>query len=127
MTARRNASLPKIVCLVGIFRALTCGGWSYVTSTDNHHWHDVLMISYIVATLPWNAGCIALTRNPVALKYRKIFMAIFFGNLVPLIYFFIQHKVHRVAGGQFKLVQLLVSCYALLTRLPSSILNLRAV
>jgi hypothetical protein len=24
----------------------------------------------------------------------------FFGTLVPLVYFFIQHKVHRVAGGK---------------------------
>lgn len=59
------------------------------------------MISYLVATLPWTLGCIALSPkgNARALKYRKILAGSFFGTLVPLIYFFIQHKVHKVAGG----------------------------
>ena len=58
------------------------------------------MISYLVATLPWTIGCIALSpKNVTALKYRKVLAGSFFATLVPLIYFFIQHKVHRVAGG----------------------------
>jgi len=86
---------------VGIFRTLTCGGWTYVTSTDDHDWHDIFMISYLVATLPWTVGCLMLSpENPAAIKYRKIFGGAFFAMLVPLVYFFIQHKVHRVAGGQ---------------------------
>ena len=60
------------------------------------------MISYLVATLPWTLGCIVLSPkgNSKALKYRKFLAGSFFGTLVPLIYFFIQHKVHKVAGGQ---------------------------
>ncbi|KAF2835911.1 hypothetical protein M501DRAFT_941074 [Patellaria atrata CBS 101060] len=100
LTARPNSSLPKFVLGTGIFRTLTCGGWTYVTSTDDHDWHDIFMISYLVATLPWTLGCLALSpRNPTAIKYRKIFAGAFFGTLVPLIYFFIQHKVHRVPGA----------------------------
>lgn len=59
------------------------------------------MISYLVATLPWTLGCIALSpkSHPKALKYRKILASSFFGTLVPLIYFFIQHKVHKIAGA----------------------------
>lgn len=73
-----------------------------MTSTDDHDWHDIFMISYLVATLPWTIGCIALSpKNPTALRYRKLFAGSFFATLVPLIYFFIQHKVHRVAGGEF--------------------------
>ena len=73
-----------------------------MTSTDDHGWHDIFMISYLVATLPWTLGCIALSPkgNPKALKYRKLLAGSFFGTLVPLIYFFIQHKVHKIAGGQ---------------------------
>lgn len=72
-----------------------------MTSTDDHDWHDIFMISYLVATLPWTLGCLALSpRNAVVVKWRKRFAAAFFGTLVPLIYFFIQHKVHRVAGGK---------------------------
>lgn len=100
LTRRPNSSLPKFIAGVGIFRTLTCGGWTYVTSTDDHDWHDIFMISYLVATLPWTLGCVALSpKNPTALRYRKVLAGSFFGTLVPLIYFFIQHKVHRVAGG----------------------------
>lgn len=101
LTRRPNSNLPGIIAAVGLFRTFTCGGWTYVTSTDDHDWHDIFMISYLVATLPWTLGCLALSPpNPKAIKYRKILAGLFFGTLVPLIYFFIQHKVHRVAGGK---------------------------
>jgi ABC-type glycerol-3-phosphate transport system permease component len=101
LTARPNATLPKFVAAMGLFRTLTCGGWTYVTSTDDHDWHDIFMISYIVGTLPWTLGCIALSpSNGKAVKYRKYLASSFFGTLVPLIYFFIQHKVHKIAGGK---------------------------
>ena len=105
MTRKSGSSLAKFVAGVGIFRTLTCGGWTYVTSTDDHDWHDIFMISYLVGTLPWTLGCLALSpRNATALKYRKRLAGAFFGTLVPLIYFFIQHKVHKVAGGKFPFV-----------------------
>lgn len=101
LTAKPGSGLPKFVAIMGLLRTLTCGGWTYVTSTDDHDWHDIFMISYIVATLPWTLGCIALSPpNAKAIKYRKWLAGTFFGTLVPLIYFFIQHKVHRVAGGK---------------------------
>ncbi|KAL8289394.1 hypothetical protein RB597_001143 [Gaeumannomyces tritici] len=100
LTRARGGALAKFVGLMGVVRTLTCGGWTYVTSTDDHDWHDILMISYIVCTIPWTAGCIALSPpNPKAIRYRKYFCFGFFGTLVPLVYFFIQHKVHRVAGA----------------------------
>ncbi|GIJ87597.1 hypothetical protein Asppvi_006507 [Aspergillus pseudoviridinutans] len=103
LTARPNSTLPKIVAGVGLFRTFTCGGWTYVTSTDDHDWHDIFMISYLVATLPWTLGCLALSpNNRRALKYRKIMAGLFFGTLVPLVYYFIQHKVHKVAGAYTK-------------------------
>ncbi|KFZ13450.1 hypothetical protein V502_06600, partial [Pseudogymnoascus sp. VKM F-4520 (FW-2644)] len=100
LTARPGQKLPKFVAIVGIFRTITCGGWTYVTSTDDHDWHDIFMISYLVATLPWTLGCLALSPpNATTIKYRKIFGGAFFGTLVPLVYYFIQHKVHKVAGA----------------------------
>lgn len=103
MTARPNSSLPGFVAGAGLFRTLTCGGWTYVTSTDDHDWHDIFMISYIVATLPWTIGCVLLSPpNAKAIQYRKVIGSAFFGTLVPLVYFFIQHKVHRVAGGELE-------------------------
>ncbi|KAK7966801.1 Protein cwh43 [Apiospora aurea] len=99
-SAKPGKMLPKFVAGVGLFRTFTCGGWTYVTSTDDHDWHDIFMISYLVATLPWTLGCIALSpANPKAIKYRKYIATAFFGTLLPLVYYFIQHKVHRVAGA----------------------------
>ena len=104
LTKRPNSSLPAIVAGVGIFRTLTCGGWTYITSSDDHHWHDIFMVSYLVITLPWLAGCLALSPpNAKAVKYRKILAGLFVGTLFPSGYFFIQHKVHRVAGGMSSL------------------------
>jgi len=101
LSNRPDSRLPKFVAGVGAFRTLTCGGWTYVTSTDDHDWHDIFMISYLVATLPWTVGCVLLSPpNPKAVQYRKYFASAFFATLVPLIYFFIQHKVHRVPGGK---------------------------
>jgi len=100
LTSRRGSSLPKIVAAIGVLRTLLCGGWVYVTSTDDHDFHDIAMIGYLLCTLPWTLGVISLAPpNPRALKYRKAIAGTFFGSLVPLIYFFIQHKVHHVAGG----------------------------
>ncbi|KAK3317259.1 Frag1/DRAM/Sfk1 family-domain-containing protein [Cercophora scortea] len=100
LTARRGHVLPKAVATAGLLRTLTCAGWTYITSTDDHDSHDVLMISYLVLTLPWTAGCIALSPpNAKAIQYRRYLAGAFFGTLLPLIYFFIQHKVHRVAGA----------------------------
>ena len=100
LSSRPNSALPKIVAGIGVFRTFTCGGWTYVTSTDDHDWHDIFMISYLVATLPWTLGCVALSNNRRSAKYRKVMASLFFGTLVPLIYYFIQHKVHKVAGGK---------------------------
>ncbi|KAK6345131.1 hypothetical protein TWF718_007060 [Orbilia javanica] len=100
LTARPGASLPKFVAFTGVARTFLCGGWVYITSTDDHDWHDIFMISYLVLTLPWTLGCLATSPvNAKAIKYRKILASLFFGTLVPLIYFFIQHKVHKVAGA----------------------------
>ncbi|KAI7617325.1 calcofluor white hypersensitive protein, partial [Hortaea werneckii] len=97
---RKGESGAKWVAGVGVFRTLTCGGWTYVTSTDDHDWHDIFMISYLVATLPWTIGCLMMSPpNPKTIQLRKYLASAFFGTIVPLVYFFIQHKVHRVPGA----------------------------
>ncbi|SPN99184.1 related to CWH43 - putative sensor/transporter protein [Cephalotrichum gorgonifer] len=100
ITRRPGRTLPEFVAGMGLLRTLMLAGWTFVTSTDDHDSHDVLMISYLVLTLPWTLGCIALSPpNPKAVKYRKYLAGAFFGTLVPMIYFYIQHKVHRVPGA----------------------------
>ncbi|SCU91573.1 LAMI_0E06436g1_1 [Lachancea mirantina] len=82
--------------LVGLARTVTCGGWVYITSTDDHNTHDVFMISYIVLTIPWDTMIIRHSENK---KSKKLAMTAFFGTLVPLIYWFIQHNVHTRPGA----------------------------
>lgn len=100
LTARPNSVQPKILLISGILRTFTCGGWTYITSTDDHDWHDIFMISYLVLTIPWTVCGISLSHTgTTGLMYRKIFAGVFFGSLIPLVYFYIQHKVHHVAGA----------------------------
>ncbi|KAF8905015.1 Frag1/DRAM/Sfk1 family-domain-containing protein [Gymnopilus junonius] len=95
------SSLPTLVFLAGIVRTLSCGGWVYITSSDDHDVHDFMMILYIVCNLPWMVLGIATTpisRRSVR-KKRKFIAGLFFVTIVPLVYFFIQHKVHRIPGA----------------------------
>ncbi|CCH44178.1 putative membrane protein [Wickerhamomyces ciferrii] len=95
---RPNFGVFGVVC--GIIRTVTCGGWVYITSTDDHDAHDVFMISYIVLTIPWEYYVISSTPSRTNLKKFRLYTSLtFFTTLIPLIYFFIQHKVHRVAGA----------------------------
>ncbi|KAH3684004.1 hypothetical protein WICPIJ_005027 [Wickerhamomyces pijperi] len=91
-------NLFGLIC--GVIRTVTCGGWVYITSTDDHDAHDVFMIAYIVLTIPWNYYVTTSTPKRTSLRSGRFYTSIsFFGLLVPLVYFFIQHKVHEVAGA----------------------------
>ncbi|KJA22967.1 hypothetical protein HYPSUDRAFT_201775 [Hypholoma sublateritium FD-334 SS-4] len=99
-----HASSPALATLVfgaGIVRTLSCGGWVYITSTDDHDVHDFMMILYMVCNLPWMLGTIAATppTRVAVIRKRKLIAAGFFASLGPLVYFFIQHKVHRIPGA----------------------------
>lgn len=92
--------LSTIGLLSGIVRTVTCGGWVYITSTDDHDAHDVFMIAYIVLTIPWEFYVVTSTPKRTSLRlYRWLTSIAFFAMLVPLVYFFIQHKVHDVPGS----------------------------
>ena len=88
--------------IVGIIRTVSCGGWVYITSTDDHLTHDITMIVYLVCTLPWQLGVVytSARNNPQALKWRRILTAAFFTTLPPMIYYFLQHKIQKVPGGK---------------------------
>ncbi|KAF8871772.1 Frag1/DRAM/Sfk1 family-domain-containing protein [Infundibulicybe gibba] len=56
-----GAALPFAVFLSGIVRTLSCGGWVYITSSDDHDVHDICMITYMLCNIPWMLGGIACT------------------------------------------------------------------
>ncbi|KAG1725361.1 uncharacterized protein EDB91DRAFT_1239861 [Suillus paluster] len=75
------------------------GHWRVVVGclsrpNDDHDVHDVLMIAYILCNVPWMWGGVLCT--PVG--HRKSASA-FFVSIIPMIYFFIQHKIHRIPGA----------------------------
>ncbi|KAG1502139.1 hypothetical protein G6F47_001841 [Rhizopus delemar] len=86
---------------VGVVRTVACGGWVYITSTDDHLTHDVAMVLYLLCTLPWQLGVLysSSKESQTAVKWRRFLTAAFFTTLPPMIYFFIQHKVHRIPGA----------------------------
>ncbi|OAD07684.1 hypothetical protein MUCCIDRAFT_186110 [Mucor lusitanicus CBS 277.49] len=86
---------------VGIIRTVSCGGWVYITSTDDHLTHDIAMVIYLLCTLPWQLGVLysSSSNNQVAVRWRKFLTSAFFTTLPPMIYFFIQHKVQRIPGA----------------------------
>lgn len=85
---------------LGVLRTFTCGGWVYITSTDDHDWHDIFMIAYIALTIPWTVLITVCTESGSTLKWgRRLTGSLFFLTLVPLIYWFIQHKVHVIPGA----------------------------
>lgn len=89
-----------VLLATGITRTFTCGGWVYITSTDDHDWHDIFMIAYIILTVPWTILVSVLSPKGSKVKKGRLLTAItFFLTLIPLVYFFIQHKVHVVAGA----------------------------
>ncbi|SJM87241.1 probable protein CWH43 [Zygosaccharomyces bailii] len=90
-----NRSLVALV--IGLLRTFSCGGWVYITSTDNHDAHDVFMILYIVLTLPWD---ICVIRSNAKMKtWRKIVTFSFFGTIIPLVRWFVKHRIDMVAGA----------------------------
>ncbi|KAJ2863419.1 Protein cwh43 [Coemansia aciculifera] len=109
LLSRAAPTRAKALFGIGFLRTMTCGGWVYVTSSDDHDVHDVMMIAYMLLTLPYmilllksgdkspfthNAKELAANRSR-----RKWVFLMFFGSIPPMIYFFISHKVHRVAGA----------------------------
>lgn len=68
-----TSSLPTVVFLSGLIRTVSCGGWVYITSSDDHDVHDFFMITYIVFNIPWMIGSIACTPEDSQVVRRKRF------------------------------------------------------
>lgn len=66
-----RSTLAAVVLASGILRTLACGGWVYITSSDDHDVHDVFMISYMVLNLPWMIGTVLCTSEDATTVRRK--------------------------------------------------------
>jgi hypothetical protein len=97
-----SKGLGIVLLNIGVVRTVSCGGWVYITSTDDHFAHDVSMVIYVLCTLPWQLGVLysSSAASIAAKKWRRRLTIAFFGTLPPMIYYFIQHKVNKVPGGK---------------------------
>lgn len=99
----------KSLLSIGLLRTMACGGWVFITSTDDHRIHDIAMVIYVLLTLPWQLGVVSTSpKHHISVKRRKVLCALFFGTLPPMIYFYIQHKAHRVPGGKIRMHQCMI-------------------
>ncbi|CAC19769.2 glycosylceramide biosynthesis protein Cwh43 [Schizosaccharomyces pombe] len=95
-------SRPSVIITtaLGVLRTALCGGWVYVTSTDDHDWHDIFMIGYLISNAPWFilvSKCSPV--NSMASRIRNIGSALFVLTIFPLIYWYIQHKFKHIPGA----------------------------
>ncbi|GAA5953754.1 hypothetical protein JCM3765_006958 [Sporobolomyces pararoseus] len=91
---------PAVLAGISVARTLSCAGWAYITSSDHGDVHDVFMVLYIVLNLPYMVLHTYSSRpNSTAKHLRRTLSISFFASLVPLVYLYLQHKVHRVAGA----------------------------
>lgn len=97
---KEKSATPYIGAVAGVIRTFTCGGWVYVTSTDDHDFHDIFMISYMVLTIPWTIIITTLSPKGSGVRKGRFYTgSAFFVAIIPLIYWFIQHKVHDRPGA----------------------------
>ena len=102
---RYPSTLAKSVLALGLVRSITCGIFVYITSTDDHDVHDIGMLLYILATFPymfctiWHERRLTGAAIQQAVRWRKRLGIIFVLTLGPLVYCYLQHKVHQVKGA----------------------------
>ncbi|KAI0315188.1 Frag1/DRAM/Sfk1 family-domain-containing protein [Amylostereum chailletii] len=87
-----------ILLFTGLVRTVSCGGWVFVTSSDNHNVHDFFMILYIVCNLPWMWGGL-YAGGRKAVRWRALYASAFWLSLFPMLFFFIEHKARRKPGA----------------------------
>ncbi|SPO23750.1 related to CWH43 - putative sensor/transporter protein [Ustilago trichophora] len=112
-TPSRSAK-ASILLFVGVLRTLACGGWVYVTSTDDHLFHDIAMFVYLALTPPWmfiTSGSLAqpspdsraaASEDKLASKarrMRRIACFSFFACTPFMGFFFYRHNALRIPGA----------------------------
>lgn len=99
----RTSGKPRLALslfLISVIRTVACGGFIYITSTDDHDLHDLCMLFYILLTFPHYLITLSVaSKSGGELKWRRRFASFFTLTLFPMIYFFIQHKVNHIAGA----------------------------
>ena len=95
--------INRIALVVGIFRAISAGLFTYITSSNNLRLHEIGMFSYVTTMIGYHILVYSLNKrfNPSlsAVRNTKLIGLWTFVVAIFMVYFFVQHKVHQVAGG----------------------------
>lgn len=99
-----------ITSILGIIRVFAAGAWIYVPSGDWNLFHDITMVVYLAITIIYHAGLASLKSDLLG-KGGSVWKESLSNRLTSfcflctlpiatgMIYFFIQHKVNIVPGG----------------------------
>lgn len=111
--SKPSSSHAAILVFVGSLRTIACGGWVYITSSDDHDAHDIAMGLYLILTPPWmyiTSGSLAPQPNKESMmatsskdllanqarRMRRFAASAFFGMTPFMVYFFYRHKVRLI-------------------------------
>jgi hypothetical protein len=96
-----SPGFANLLLVNDLIRTLACGGWVFVTSSDDLVIHNFAMIVYLLCTVLHVIGTIqSASQNLRTQKYRHRFAYSFLVVFVFMAYFFIQHNVYRIPGGK---------------------------
>lgn len=94
--------------LVGLLRTIACGGWIFITSSDDAFVHDVTMGTYLALTPLWMAlclGCLVPASGTQAAKahvkgqrLRAASAVLFYGCTPFMVYYYLRHRRDRIPG-----------------------------
>jgi hypothetical protein len=97
-------SMANIMLIVGLARTFACGGFVYVTTSDDHSWHDMARITYITLTVGWVFGLVKygpLKDGSSSMLRRRIAIAMMIVFAL-MGHYFSQHRVYQVPGAYSK-------------------------
>ncbi|KCV69857.1 hypothetical protein H696_03329 [Fonticula alba] len=103
MLADYSASPPGflrlVILLLAFTRALSAGGWTYVTSSDSSFPHELAMAVYLLSSITFHILNLDPNRSRLHLVLRAAVPVLFLTAVGVGAHFYIQHKVHRVGGA----------------------------
>jgi membrane protein YdbS with pleckstrin-like domain len=88
------------ISALALIRTVTAGVFIYITSSDNHFWHDNSALAYLVMTLVYMISMTCVTKDEQQYRRRRNILLLFTLNVFPLVYFYVDHKVNHTAGGE---------------------------
>ncbi|EOQ99993.1 hypothetical protein E3P89_02659 [Wallemia ichthyophaga] len=96
---KSSKAIADTHAILGLIRTFSCGGWSFITSTDNSTAHDIFMLIYILSNIIYMPLGFSLTRKKSLRIVRGLTSFYFIASLFPMFYTYFQHKTNKIPGA----------------------------